>query len=59
MVHCKYKSVSLCVQLLMLAILSQVHLLKQQGSRVIPGTDTLDAGLGKQTTSGVMLMYST
>ena len=35
----------------------QVHLLKQQGSRVMSGTDTLDAGLGKYTTSGAVLLY--
>ena len=42
---------------LLLSILSQVQLLKQQGSRVMPGTDTLDAGLGEQTTSVAILMY--
>ena len=36
-----------CFQMLMLHILLQVQLLKQQGPRVMPGNDVLDAGLGK------------
>ena len=34
-------------QMLILHILLQVQLLKQQGPRVMPGNDALDAGLGK------------
>jgi len=47
-----------CFQMLMLHILLQVQLLKQQGPRVMPGNDVLDAGLGKWITwNGAILMY--